>query len=121
VVDSEAYEDGLSERPARTGAGAIGTPIWFGVASLDRFEGAPPGSGPADYLPGVCSEIVLGMRIPDGVMDVAGRYDEPARPWTVHWYGYVSRTGICRRLRAGAKAHRAGRFKGPAVPAHRLN
>ena len=43
-----------------------------GIASADRFEGAPPGHGPLDMVPGAKSVIVAGVRIPDPVVD----YDE---------------------------------------------
>ncbi|MFC2014703.1 hypothetical protein ACFLUP_01775, partial [Chloroflexota bacterium] len=40
-----------------------------GIASVDRFEGAPPGHGPQDLMPGSRSVIVAGIRIPDTVVD----------------------------------------------------
>jgi epoxyqueuosine reductase len=40
-----------------------------GIAPVDRFEGAPPGHGPLDLLPGAKSVIVAGVRIPDPVVD----------------------------------------------------
>ncbi|MBN1176960.1 MAG: hypothetical protein JXA51_04695 [Dehalococcoidales bacterium] len=43
-----------------------------GIASVDRFEGAPPGHGPLDLLPRAKSVVVGGVRIPDPVVD----YDE---------------------------------------------
>ena len=43
-----------------------------GIASADRFEGAPPGHGPLDLMPGAKSVIVAGIRIPDPVAE----YDE---------------------------------------------
>ena len=43
-----------------------------GVASVDRFEGAPPGHGPLELLPTAKSVVVAGVRIPDPVVD----YDE---------------------------------------------
>ena len=43
-----------------------------GIASVDRFEGAPPGHGPLDLVPQARSVIVAGVRIPDPVVD----YDE---------------------------------------------
>ena len=36
----------------------------FGVASVDRFEGAPPGHHPEDWLPTVKSIISFGIQIP---------------------------------------------------------
>ena len=43
-----------------------------GIASVDRFQGAPPGHGPLDLVPRAKSVIVGGVRIPDPVVD----YDE---------------------------------------------
>jgi epoxyqueuosine reductase len=40
-----------------------------GIASVDRFEGAPPGHGPLDLMPQAKSVIVAGVRIPDPVVD----------------------------------------------------
>jgi epoxyqueuosine reductase len=40
-----------------------------GIASVDRFEGAPPGHGPLDLMPQARSVIVAGVRIPDPVVD----------------------------------------------------
>ncbi len=40
-----------------------------GIASVDRFEGAPPGHGPLELLPGAKSVIVAGIRIPDPVVE----------------------------------------------------
>lgn len=43
-----------------------------GIASIERFSGAPAGHGPLDLLPKAKSVIVAGVRIPDPVVD----YDE---------------------------------------------
>jgi len=40
-----------------------------GIASVDRFEGAPPGHGPLDLMPESKSVIVMGIRIPDTVVE----------------------------------------------------
>ena len=40
-----------------------------GIASVDRFEGAPPGHGPRDFVPEAESVIVAGIRIPDPIVD----------------------------------------------------
>ncbi|MFC1920765.1 hypothetical protein ACFLYQ_03460 [Chloroflexota bacterium] len=40
-----------------------------GIASVDRFEGAPKGHSPQDLLPGAKSVIVAGIRIPDTVVE----------------------------------------------------
>jgi len=43
-----------------------------GIASVDRFDGAPPGHGPLDLMPQAKAVVVAGVRIPDPVVD----YDE---------------------------------------------
>ena len=43
-----------------------------GIATVDRFEGAPPGHSPLDLMPRSKSVIVAGVRVPDPVVD----YDE---------------------------------------------
>jgi epoxyqueuosine reductase QueG len=43
-----------------------------GIATVDRFEGAPSGHGPLDLMPRAKSVIVAGVRVPDPVVD----YDE---------------------------------------------
>jgi epoxyqueuosine reductase len=43
-----------------------------GIASVERFDGAPPGHGPLDLMPQAKSVVVAGVRIPDSVVD----YDE---------------------------------------------
>jgi epoxyqueuosine reductase QueG len=40
-----------------------------GIASADRFRGAPPGHGPNDFVPEARSVIVAGIRIPDPVVE----------------------------------------------------
>jgi epoxyqueuosine reductase len=40
-----------------------------GIASVDRFEGAPSGHGPLDLMPTAKSVIVAGVRIPDPVVE----------------------------------------------------
>lgn len=45
-----------------------------GIGSVDRWEGAPPGHGPNDFVKGAKSVIVFGVRIPDPVAEYDG-YD----------------------------------------------
>jgi epoxyqueuosine reductase len=40
-----------------------------GIASTDRFNGAPAGHGPYDLMPRAKSVVVAGVRIPDPVVD----------------------------------------------------
>jgi len=41
----------------------------IGVASVDRFEGAPAGHGPRDFIARAEAVISLGIKIPDAVVD----------------------------------------------------
>jgi epoxyqueuosine reductase len=41
----------------------------LGVASVDRFEGAPAGHGPRDFIPRAEAVISLGIKLPDAVVD----------------------------------------------------
>ena len=41
----------------------------MGIASVDRFEGAPAGHGPRDFIPKAESVISIGIRLPDAVVD----------------------------------------------------
>lgn len=40
-----------------------------GIAPVERFEGAPPGHGPRDFVPEAQSVIVAGIKIPDPIVD----------------------------------------------------
>lgn len=40
----------------------------MGIATADRFEGAPEGCKPADLLPGAKAVVVTALRLPHGVM-----------------------------------------------------
>ena len=40
-----------------------------GIASVERFEGAPSGHGPRDFVPEAESVIVAGIRIPDPIVE----------------------------------------------------
>ena len=40
-----------------------------GIASVNRFEGAPPGRGPTDFMPEARSVISFGVRLPDPVVE----------------------------------------------------
>ncbi len=62
----------------------------LGVAPVDRLDGAPEGSRPTDYLPTARAVIVLALKIPDGAIKVAGRYDEEGKTLSPYmWYGYI--------------------------------
>jgi epoxyqueuosine reductase QueG len=62
----------------------------FGVAPVERLEGAPAGARPTDYLPAARAVIVVGVKIPDGAIAVAGHYEEPGKTLSPYmWYGYV--------------------------------
>jgi epoxyqueuosine reductase len=63
----------------------------FGVAGIGRFEGAPEGRRPADYLQDASAVVSLGLKIPDAAVDVAGHYDTPGKTLGPYmWYGYVA-------------------------------
>ncbi len=62
----------------------------FGVAPVERLEGAPEGRRPTDYLPNARSVVVAAIKIPDAAVDVAGHYEEPGKTLGPYmWYGYV--------------------------------
>jgi epoxyqueuosine reductase QueG len=65
-----------------------------GVASTDRFEGAPKGHGPNDYIPDANAVIVVGLPIIDGVADHASYLEESeiVKDEDV----YVGRDGVTR-------------------------
>ena len=50
-----------------------------GIASIDRFEGAPAGTNPSDVLPGCKSVVVVGTKIIDGVVQANFRAFEDGR------------------------------------------
>jgi epoxyqueuosine reductase len=58
----------IKSSTVKTLATNLGADI-VGIASVDRFQGAPPGHGPLDLLPGSQSVIVAGIRIPDPVVE----------------------------------------------------
>ena len=60
-----------------------------GVAPAERLQGGPAGGRPTDYLPAARSVVVLAAKIPDAVIEVAGRYDDPGKTVGPYmWYGY---------------------------------
>jgi epoxyqueuosine reductase len=62
----------------------------IGIAPVERLGGGPEGGRPNDYLPAATSVVVLAAKTPDGVFDVAGRYDEEGKTLGPYmWYGYV--------------------------------
>lgn len=52
-------KDEIKDASLKLGADLVG------VASVDRFAGAPPGFGPADIMPGARSVVVMARKIPD--------------------------------------------------------
>lgn len=62
-----------------------------GVASVDRWKHAPPGyPKPTYYMPEAKAVISLVRHIPDGVIDVWGKWDRPGRtvgPYLHYGYG----------------------------------
>jgi epoxyqueuosine reductase QueG len=65
---------------------------FFGVASVDRFMGAPEGHKPENLLPGAESVIAMGARILEGVRRASLRvhYEQFPRHlfYSYIWYGY---------------------------------
>ncbi|MBO6010708.1 MAG: hypothetical protein J6P71_02785, partial [Oscillospiraceae bacterium] len=63
-----------------------------GVASIERFNSAPKGMHPTDFLPGCKSVIMFCTRLPDGAVNSALRTYED-RNFDVHgqygMFGYV--------------------------------
>jgi len=64
-----------------------------GVASIDRFEHAPPETHPSLYLPSARGVISIGIKIPHGVCDVWGDYTEEGKtisPYLFYGYGLIN-------------------------------
>ena len=64
-----------------------------GVAPVERFENAPEGRGPLDYMPDAKSVISIGMHLVDGVCDAWGEYFEPGKsisPYLFYGYGLTN-------------------------------
>jgi len=60
-----------------------------GVAPVERFQNAPEGYRPCDYMPDATCVVSIGIHINDGVCDVWGEYIEPGRSVTPYlFYGY---------------------------------
>lgn len=76
-----------------------------GVAPVERFQGAPKGYGPLDYMPEATSVISIAMHLTDGVCDVWGEYSEPGKsigPYLFYGYGLTN-------LELGRIANRAAK------------
>jgi epoxyqueuosine reductase len=63
-----------------------------GIAPISRFEGAPKGTNPTDFLPGCRSVISIGVRLADGVIQTIFRNFEDGK-WMAQGvygtYGYT--------------------------------
>ena len=60
-----------------------------GIAPVDRFENAPAGHRPSEFMPACKSVISVSMHIHQGVADVWGNYDQPDKTNTPYlFYGY---------------------------------
>jgi len=57
-----SIEQSIKERASKIGMDLCG------IAPVSRFEGAPKGSHPADFLPGCKSVISIGVRLVDGAV-----------------------------------------------------
>jgi epoxyqueuosine reductase len=58
-----------------------------GIAPVSRFEGAPKGTHPTDFLPGCKSVISIGVRVPDGVTQAIFRNFEDGNRMAQGIYG----------------------------------
>jgi epoxyqueuosine reductase len=58
-----------------------------GIAPVSRFEGAPKGAHPTDFLPGCKSVISIGLRLPDGVIQAIFRNFEDGNRMAQGIYG----------------------------------
>lgn len=58
-----------------------------GIAPVSRFEGAPEGSHPSDFLPGCKSVISVGLRLIDGVIQTIFRNFEDGKTKAQGVYG----------------------------------
>jgi len=58
-----------------------------GIAPVSRFEGAPKGTHPCDFLPGCKSVIVIGVRLADGVIQAVMRNFEDGNRMAQGIYG----------------------------------
>ncbi len=64
-----------------------------GVASVDRFDGAPEETHPRHYMPTARAVVSIGFHVPDGVCDVWGDYTEPGKsisPYLFYGYGLTN-------------------------------
>lgn len=95
----------------------------LGVAPVERLQGAPEGGRPTDYLPGARSVVVLAVKMPDAIIEVAGRYDEPGKTLGPYmWYGYpVMNWELSAAASRVAKFLETQGFKGLPFPPTGLN
>ena len=78
-----------------------------GFASIGRFEKAPQGHRPQDYLPDAVSVISLAVRLADGVCDVWGHPSEPGK--TIGPYLFYG-GGLFLNLELGRLANRTAKM-----------
>lgn len=97
----ESTDRGLTGRLRDLAIDRLGVDL-LGVAPTARFEHAPEGSRPGDFLPQATCVVVLATRIPNGAIEVAGHYDEPGKTLGPYmWYGYVVPNWDLSRVAAG--------------------
>jgi epoxyqueuosine reductase len=58
-----------------------------GIASIERFDGAPQGTNPSDFLPGCKSVVVVGVRLSDGSVQTIFRNFEDGNTRAQGVYG----------------------------------
>jgi epoxyqueuosine reductase QueG len=76
-----SIEESIKEHAFKIGADLCG------IAPISRFEGAPKGSNPADFLPGCKSVISIGVRLADGVVQTVMRNFEDGNTRAQGIYG----------------------------------
>jgi epoxyqueuosine reductase len=86
---SRVSEVDLTESIRKLAVEQLGIDL-IGIAPINRFEGGPEGRRPADYLPNARAVLVAAAKISDGVVEVAGHYEQPGKTLGPYmWYGYV--------------------------------
>jgi epoxyqueuosine reductase len=89
-----------------------------GVAPVERFENAPQGYGPLDYMPDAKNVISIGLHLVDGICDVWGEYTEPGKsigPYLFYGYG-LTNLELSRIANRAAKRLEHHGYKGLMFP-----
>jgi epoxyqueuosine reductase len=76
-----SIEKSIKERAKKIGMDMCG------IAPISRFEGAPKGTHPTDFLPGCKSVVSVGVRLADGVIQTIMRNFEDGNQMAQAVYG----------------------------------